>query len=84
VARNGLSASHRDFLGAGGLGFFVGDGKINYRPEMIAEFYYSAALPLGKLEHNTLSLGWQSIRNPGFNADRGPARVASVRLHTEF
>jgi high affinity Mn2+ porin len=84
VARNGLSGSHRDYLGAGGLGFFLGDGKINYRPETIAEVFYSASFGLGKLEHNAISLGWQTIRNPGFNADRGPAHVASLRLHTEF
>jgi high affinity Mn2+ porin len=84
VARNGLSGSHRDYLAGGGLGFFLGDGKLNYRPETIAEIYYSAAFALGKLEHNAISVGWQTIRNPGFNADRGPVRVASVRLHTEF
>jgi high affinity Mn2+ porin len=84
MGRNGLSGSHRDYLAAGGLGFFLGDGKINYRPEAIAELYYSAALALGKLEHNALSVGWQKIRNPGFNADRGPVHVVSVRLHTEF
>jgi high affinity Mn2+ porin len=83
-ARNGLSGSHRDYLAAGGLGFFLGDGKLNYRPETIAEIYYSAAFALGKLEHNEISVGWQTIRNPGFNADRGPVHVASVRLHTEF
>jgi high affinity Mn2+ porin len=84
VARNGLSGSHRDYLGAGGLGFFLGDGKLDYRPEKIFEIYYSAAFPIGKLARNALSVGWQSIRNPGFNADRGPVHVASVRLHTEF
>ena len=84
LARNGLSGSHRDYLAAGGLGFFLGGGKLSYRAETIAEIYYSAAFPLGKLEHNAISVGWQTIRNPGFNADRGPVHVASVRLHTEF
>jgi high affinity Mn2+ porin len=84
VARNGLSGSHRDFLAAGGLGFFLGDGKLNYRPETITEIYYSAAFALGKLERNAISVGWQTIRNPGFNADRGPVHVASVRLHAAF
>src|SRR5712664_4211997 len=40
-ARNGLSAAHRDYLAAGGLGFFLGDGALNYRPEVILETYYS-------------------------------------------
>ena len=34
-ARNGLSGSHRDYPAAGGLGFFVGDGRLNYRAESI-------------------------------------------------
>lgn len=81
-ARNGLSASHQAFLAAGGSGFFVGDGRLNYRPESIAEGYYSLGLDF--LRRTALSLGLQLIRNPGYNADRGPVRVLSVRLHTEF
>jgi hypothetical protein len=81
-ARNGLSASHQAFLAAGGNGFFVGDGRLNYRPEAIVEAYYSVGLKL--LERSALSFGWQFIRNPAYNADRGPVRVLSVRLHTEF
>src|SRR5262249_52514413 len=30
LAVNGLSASHRDYLARGGLGFFLGDGRLNY------------------------------------------------------
>jgi len=29
---NGLSAPHRDYLAAGGYGFLIGDGKLNYAP----------------------------------------------------
>ncbi|MFI5447826.1 carbohydrate porin [Polaromonas sp. UC242_47] len=81
-ARNGLSASHQAFLAAGGSGFFVGDGRLNYRPEAIVEGYYSLALDV--LKNSAISLGLQYIRNPAYNADRGPVRVLSVRLHTEF
>ncbi|MBC7649527.1 MAG: carbohydrate porin [Vitreoscilla sp.] len=81
-AQNGLSAPHRAFLAAGGNGFFVGDGRLNYRPESILEGYYSFGL--GFLQRSALSLGAQFIRNPAYNADRGPVRVFSVRLHTEF
>ena len=85
-AQNGLSSSHRAFLAAGGNGFFVGDGRLNYRPESIVEGYYS--IGLGKdskfWQRSALSLGAQFIRNPAYNADRGPVRVFSVRLHTEF
>ena len=81
-AQNGLSSSHQAFLTAGGIGFFVGDGRLNYRTEKIVEGYYSLGLPL--LRSSALSLGMQYIRNPGYNADRGPVKVVSVRLHTEF
>ncbi|MDW5441277.1 carbohydrate porin [Polaromonas sp. SM01] len=81
-ARNGLSAPHQAFLAAGGSGFFVGDGRLNYRPEAIVEGYYSLALDT--LKNSALSLGLQYIRNPAYNADRGPVKVLSVRLHTEF
>ena len=80
LAYNGLSSVHRRYLAAGGLGFFVGDGQLNYRPEAILEAYYS--IGLGKA--NSLALDWQHIRNPAYNADRGPVNVLAVRLHTEF
>ena len=33
AVRNQLSGDQRSFLGAGGLGFLLGDGRLNYRPE---------------------------------------------------
>lgn len=80
AARNGLSKVHRDYLAAGGLGFFIGDGSLNYRPEGVLEAFYN--LKLTKAAWVTLD--WQRIGNPAYNADRGPVNVASVRLHTEF
>jgi hypothetical protein len=79
-ARNGLSSAHRDYLAAGGTGFFLGDGQLNYGNEQIIEAYYSY-VPLKGL---SLSLDWQHIRNPGYNRDRGPVNIGSVRLHYEF
>jgi len=84
VAQNGLSREHRQFLAAGGSGFFVGDGRISYKPETIGEVYYRLALPNVKKLENAVTLGFQRIRNPAYNADRGPVRVVSLRLHTEF
>jgi high affinity Mn2+ porin len=80
LARNGLSSSHRDYLAAGGLGFFLGDGRLSYRPEQIVETFYRFAVTRAL----ALSFDLQRIANPGYNADRGPARVGSVRLHAEF
>lgn len=79
-SRNGLSASHRDYLAAGGGTVFLGDGRLSYSPEQIFEAYYS----FNPLKQFALSLDWQHIRNPGYNADRGPAQLYSLRLHAQF
>ena len=80
VGRNGLSNSHRDYLAAGGLAFFLGDGRLNYRPETIVEAFYSLAVA----PRVWASVNVQRIANPGHNADRGPVNVYGVRLHTNF
>ncbi|ODS74404.1 MAG: hypothetical protein ABS43_10425 [Bordetella sp. SCN 67-23] len=80
AAVNALSASHREYLRRGGLGAFLGDGTLNYGPEQIAEAYYSWR-PLKRL---WITADAQVIRHPGYNRDRGPAKVFALRLHTEF
>ncbi len=77
---NGLSRAHRDYLAAGGLGFFLGDGRLSYAPERILEAFYS----VGVNKYWSASLGYQRIHNPGYNRDRGPADVFGVRLHAEI
>lgn len=88
LAVHELSPTHRAYLAAGGLGFFLGDGKLNYAPERVFEAWYRWTLPgwntrAGKVE-SALSAGWQHLRNPGYNQDRGPAQVYSLRWHSEF
>jgi high affinity Mn2+ porin len=39
VVINGISAVHRQYLGAGGLGITVGDGALDDRSERLAEAY---------------------------------------------
>ena len=78
--QNGISKSHRDYLAAGGTTFFLGDGALTYRPERIFEAYYNVAVVKGI----SFTLDYQHISNPGYNSDRGPVNVASVRLHAEF
>ena len=79
---NGLSAEHRAYLAAGGYGFIIGDGALNYAPEFIAETYYSIALPR---HHASISPDYQMVINPAYNRDRrGPVHVVAVRLHIEF
>ncbi len=78
---NGLSADHRDYLAAGGYGFLIGDGKLNYSPELIAELYYKVNAYQKKF---WLSPDYQFILHPAYNADRGPVNVFGIRAHVEF
>ncbi len=79
-AVNGLSAAHRDYLAAGGLGLLIGDGRLNYGPERLLEAYYAYSV----MKNVTLTADYQFITNPAYNADRGPVSVFSGRLHAEF
>jgi high affinity Mn2+ porin len=78
-AQNLLSSGHREILARGGQTFFLGDGRLNYRPERIVEAYYQWVPAKGF----ALSLDWQRIASPGYNADRGPANFWGLRLHAE-
>lgn len=80
-----LAAAHAQYLADGGLGFLLGDGKLHYGPERIAETYYNYQLS----KHDawaTIFLGpdFQEIADPGYNMDRGPVSVVSMRAHAEF
>ena len=77
---NGLSQPHRNYLAAGGLGFFLGDGHLNYASERIVEAFYSLHVAKG----TALSAGVQRIANPGYNRVRGPVLVGGARLHVDF
>ena len=77
VLRHGLSADHAGYLAAGGSGFLLGDGRLDYAHELIAELYYR--LQLGSFIE--LSPDVQHIWNPGYNRDRGPATVLSLRMN---
>jgi high affinity Mn2+ porin len=76
---NAISGDHREYLALGGEGFLLGDGALNYGREKIIESYYNLYAWHG------LSLGAdvQRIWNPGYNRDRGPVWVGSLRLHVE-
>jgi len=78
---NGLSADHKNYLAAGGYGFLIGDGKLNYSPEMIAELYYKINAYQKKV---WLTPDYQFILHPAYNADRGPVNVLGIRAHVEF
>lgn len=78
--RNGLSQAHRDYLAAGGVGAFIGDGRLDYRAEQIAEAYYRIALGT----RVALSFDWQHVANPAYNRARGPVDIGGLRLHAQY
>ena len=80
LARNSLSAERRAYLEAGGISYFIGDGALRYAPEDIVELYYS----IGIVGNTAVTLDYQHIENPAYNAARGPADFFGLRLHTEF
>ncbi|HEX3758760.1 MAG TPA: carbohydrate porin [Kofleriaceae bacterium] len=77
---NGLSDAHRRYLALGGKGFLLGDGRLRYGRETIVETYYTARLHRGTFA----AADFQLIARPGYNRDRGPITVGSLRLHVEL
>lgn len=79
-AWNMLTVDHSRYLGAGGLGVLVGDGRLNYAAENVVEAYYGLGLTKGL----TATLDYQLLINPAYNADRGPAHFFAGRLSARF
>ena len=77
---SGLSSAHRNYLQDGGKGFELGDGQLNYSPENLTELYYSFQMS----KNISLTGTYQHIINPGYNKDRGPVDVLSVRVHLQI
>jgi hypothetical protein len=77
---NGISRDHQQYLKLGGTGFLLGDGMLNYGRENIVETYYTLHIWRGMYP----SVGLQHINNPGYNRDRGPVLVPTLRLHLEL
>jgi hypothetical protein len=91
---NGISAVHQEYLRLGGHGFILGDacafsnptcivrpaGYLDYARENIVELYYNAHIWRGAFVTGDI----QFVDNPGYNQDRGPAWVFSLRGHLEL
>src|SRR5882757_2423794 len=77
---NAISRDHQRYLALGGHGFLLGDGRLNYGRENIIETYYTLHFWRGIFP----SFGMQHINNPGYNRDRGPVVVPTLRLHLEL
>jgi len=80
IVSNAIKKDHQNYLKYGGLGFILGDGRLNYGRENIVESYYNWHAWRGLF----YALDVQHIDDPGYNRDRGPAWVFSVRGHVDF
>ena len=77
---NAIKRDHQNYLKLGGQGFLLGDGTLRYAREDILEAYYNLHTWRGLF----YALDAQYITHPGYNQDRGPVLVESVRLHLDF
>ena len=77
---NAIKRDHQAYLRLGGKGFLLGDGHLNYAREDIVETYYT----LHSWRGLYYALDAQFIEHPGYNQDRGPVLVESVRMHVDF
>jgi hypothetical protein len=77
---NAIKRDHQAYLRYGGLGFLLGDGNLNYAREDIIESYYNLHTWRGIF----YAFDVQFIDHPGYNKDRGPVLVESVRMHVDF
>ena len=77
---NAIGRDHQNYLRLGGLGFLLGDGNLRYAREDIVESYYNLHAWRGVF----YALDLQHIDHPGYNQDRGPVLVETVRLHLDF
>ncbi|HLI76316.1 MAG TPA: carbohydrate porin [Acidobacteriaceae bacterium] len=77
---NAIKRDHQTYLALGGKGFLLGDGALNYAREDILETYYTAHTWRGLFT----AFDAQLVAHPGYNQDRGPVAVLSVRTHVDF
>ncbi len=77
---NAIKRDHQWYLQHGGLGFILGDGRLNYAREDTVEAYYNYHAWKGVY----YAFDEQYIAHPGYNQDRGPVMVESVRMHVDF
>jgi hypothetical protein len=80
IVSNGISKEHQDYLAAGGHGFIIGDGKLNYARENIVETYYRAQVA----SFMSISVDYQFALHPAYNKDRGPIHIIGLRVHFDI
>ena len=76
----GISSKHRQYLALGGLGFILGDGRLNYGREEVSETYYNAARGERALHGGPTLLCQQSGLQSGPGASRRSRGAGSRRF----
>ncbi len=77
---NAIKRDHQKYLALGGLGFILGDGRLNYAREDILESYYNLHAWRGLF----FALQQMFVAHPGYNQARGPVYLGGVRVHMDF
>ena len=78
---NDISKDARNYFAAGGLGILIGDGQLPRAAfEKILELYYKVSV----VEGISLTLDYQHVDNPAYDAVRGPVDIFGFRVHAEF
>ena len=79
-ALNKISSSEINYLKQGGYTMFIGDSRLNYKPEQVLEIYYK-----DKVYRNLfITADYQRVVNPAYNADRGPVNFYGLRMRIEM
>lgn len=77
---SGISGSFIRYLQLGGVGAFIGDGRLTYAPEKNLEVFYN----WGVFDWLQATLDYQYFANPGFNVARGPMNLFALRVRAAF
>ena len=80
VVVNNISDDHRRYLQAGGYGFLIGDGNLNYASEIVTELFYACSI----WKEIWVTPDFQFVENPAYNRERGPVAIFGCRAHVEF
>jgi high affinity Mn2+ porin len=75
-----ISPMHAKYLAMGGVDGFIGDSALTKAHEDMTDAYYSRHLT----KSIYLSLDYQHVWNPGYNAVRGPVNLFGGKFHVQF
>jgi high affinity Mn2+ porin len=80
IGTSWISSIHAQYLKMGGVDGFIGDGALTKANENMTEIYYSRHIKRSIY----VSLDYQRVWNPAYNAARGPVNLFGGKFHVEF